>query len=373
MPIPPLSAQGVACGEGPTDTRIYRTPVGRRKAVMIFVDFPDAPGVAEPDDVARHLLGGGAVFETFLDQSHGNLELTVSVRPDLRWRRMPKDSEAFDFWTPTMEVDGHRRYIEAAAGLFKNDVNFRDFDFVYVVAPEEAALPLSPAFTVFPTQGAKLGGGREITLAVTFGRDSYANTFINLIHETGHLFGLPDLYPGGGFAEESLAGCWCLMSDIFRASGFIGWHRHKNGWLAEDRKRYLPSPGTTTERLTPLQEREGVSMLVIPADDAMRPSKVWVVEIAQPVFAKGGTEQGPAEGVLLYRVDATMESGKTVEGAAPVVVVPKIRSKNLTFGNLFEAPFQPGDTISDNFGNRRLDLSVGARTGTAYDVQVTLS
>ena len=372
MPIPPLNAQGVACGEGPTDTRIYRTPVGRRKAVMIFVDFNDAPGVAEPDEVARHLLGGGAVFETFLDQSHGNLELTVSVRSELGWRRMPKQSEDYNFWDPS-SFDRHRDYVTAAVTLFKGDVNFLDFDFVYVVAPEAAALPVSPAFTAFPGAGAQLGGGREITLAVTFGRDSYTNTFINLVHETGHLFGLPDLYPVGGFAEESLAGCWCLMSDIFRASGFIGWHRHKNGWLADDRKRYLPSPGGTRETLTPLQEREGVSMLVIPADDAVRPSKVWVVEIAQPVFAKGGTEQSGIEGVLFYRVDATMESGKTEDGKAPVVIVPKIRSKSLKFGNLFEAPFQPGDSISDSFGNRRLDLVVGDRSGTAYEVEVTLS
>ena len=267
-----------------------------------------------------------------------------------------------------MEVNGHRAYIEAAAKLFKDDVRFDDFDFVYVVAPQAAALPLSPAFTVFRSQGAQLGGGREITLAVTFGRDSYDNTFINLVHETGHLFGLPDLYPGGGFAEDSLAGCWCLMSDIFRASGFIGWHRHKCGWLAEDRKRYLPQTGGTRETLTPLQEREGVSMVVIPADDAGRPSKVWVVEIAQPVFAKSGTEQSGIEGVLLYRVDATIESGKT-----PLVIVPKIRSNSPKFGNLFEAPFQPGDTISDSFGNRRLDLAVGSRSGTAYEVEVTLS
>src|SRR3954452_22070545 len=121
-----------------------------------------------------------------------------------------------------MQVDGHSAYVGAAAALFKDGVRFKDFQFVYVVAPEAAALPLSPAFTVFPRQGAPVGG-KEITLGVTFGRDSYTNTFVNGVHETGHLFGLPDLYPGGGFAEDSTAGCWCIMSDIFRASGFLGW------------------------------------------------------------------------------------------------------------------------------------------------------
>ena len=38
----------------------------------------------------------------------------------------------------------------------------------------------------------------EIRLAVTFGTDSYSNRYINLVHEVGHLFGLPDLYPDSG-------------------------------------------------------------------------------------------------------------------------------------------------------------------------------
>src|SRR4051812_7765252 len=225
MPIPPLDPRGARGGEGPTDGRIYAKATGAVKAVMLFVDFPDAPGEAAPATVADHLLGGDAARRLFSDQSYGTLELSISVRSDLGWRRMPKESETYDFWRPTMTVDGHRAYIEAAAALFKDDVSFRDFQLVYVVGPERAALPLSPAFTVFPSQGARVSRGLEITLAVTFGRDSYRNTFINGVHETGHLFGLPDLYPAGGFAEDSAAGCWCIMSDIFRASGFIGWHR----------------------------------------------------------------------------------------------------------------------------------------------------
>lgn len=365
MPIPQLDSRGIRGGEGPTDPSIYARAVGPVKAVMIFVDFPDAPGTPTPAEVADHLLGGGGARETFLDQSHGHLDLTISVRSELGWRRMPKASELFNFWDPTMQVDGHRTYLAAAAALFKDDVRFRDFQFVYVVAPETAALPLSPAFTVFPTQGAQLGGGREITLAVTFGRDSYTNTFINGVHETGHLFGLPDLYPGGGLADDSSAGCWSIMSDIFRASGFLGWHRHKLGWLNEDRKQYLSRAGTTRATLTPLQERAGTSMLVVPADDPVRPSKVWVVEIAQPVFAKGSGAVSPVEGVLLYTVDAALESGKS-----PVAVIPRIVSKHLDFGNLFEAPFQPGDTRADAVDGASMELRVLARNGTAYDVEV---
>jgi hypothetical protein len=33
-----------------------------------------------------------------------------------------------------------------------------------------------------------------IRWGVTFGKDSYINSFINLCHEVCHTFGLPDLY-----------------------------------------------------------------------------------------------------------------------------------------------------------------------------------
>jgi len=368
MPIPPLDSRGARGGEGPTDARIYAGATGTVKAVMLFVDFPDAPGTASPAAVADHLLGGDGARRLFFDQSYGRLDLSVSVRADLGWRRMPKEAESYNFWRPTMEVDGHRAYIAAAAALFKDEVSFRDFHFVYVVGPEGAPLPLSPAFTVFPTQGARVSRGREITLAVTFGRDSYANSFIVGVHEVGHLFGLPDLYPAGGFAEDSAAGCWCIMSDIFRASGFLGWHRHKAGWLDEARTQYVAQTGTTRAMLTPLHESAGVSMLVFPAERRPRPSKVWVIEVAQPVFAKGTNETSGIEGVLFYTVDATRDTGKS-----PVAVIPRTVSRNSTFGNLFEAPFQPGDTVSDSSEDAVIELTVLGRTGTAYDVEVAFS
>ena len=72
------------------------------------------------------------------------------------------------------------------------------------------------------------------------------------------------------------------MSSAGQAPGFIGWHRHKFGWLGNDRKTYLTS-GSRKLTLTPLDGREGLSMIVVPADDPANPSKVFVVECAQAV------------------------------------------------------------------------------------------
>ena len=66
-PIPPLDPKGsVYASEGPTDFDFYKKPAGTVKAVMIFVDFANAPaGSASATEVANHLLGNGAAQELF--------------------------------------------------------------------------------------------------------------------------------------------------------------------------------------------------------------------------------------------------------------------------------------------------------------------
>ncbi len=54
------------------------------------------------------------------------------------------------------------------------------------------------------------------------------------------------------------------MSSSGRASGFIGWHRHKFGWLEDDRKTYL-TEGAHKLTLTPLDGDDGISMIVVPS------------------------------------------------------------------------------------------------------------
>ena len=109
---------------------------------------------------------------------------------------------------------------------------------MFIVAPKAARFRYSPAFNQWPGDGAT-SPSAEIRLSVTFGADSYDNRYINLVHEVGHLFGLPDLYTSGHDAEDSKAGCWDIMSDIFRSVSFLGWHRHKNGWLGASRTTYI--------------------------------------------------------------------------------------------------------------------------------------
>ncbi|MBV8956197.1 MAG: hypothetical protein JO179_18810, partial [Solirubrobacterales bacterium] len=242
-PIPALQppSQGAALTEGPTDYTVCARPVGSIAAAMLFVDFANAPaGTTSASDTADHLLRGSATADdplrggafqdrSFQDlyqqQSDGTVTIQVDVRADLGWRPMPQMSppmsSAYDFH----DFNKQKRYIADAIGLF-SDIDLSSYPFVFVVAPQAAGFPDSPAFIAPPGQGVAMPGGGELRLGVTLGKDSYHNRFINLVHEVGHLFGLSDEYPFAGTGDDQV-GCWSIMCDIFHSVSFLGWDRHK--------------------------------------------------------------------------------------------------------------------------------------------------
>ena len=362
VPIPPLDPKGsVYKSEGPTDFNFYKKPAGTVRAVMILVDFSNAlAGSTSATNVANHLLGNGAAQQLFSTQSYGKMSLDVAIKANLGWKRMPLSSTSYSFGT----FEAHKEYISAAASLFSlSDVRFSDYDFVLVVAPQNAGFPLSPAFNAERGQGAFSPSG-EIRLAVTFGTDSYANRYINLVHEVGHLFGLPDLYPYSGDTAQSKAGCWPIMSDIFHSVCFHGWHRHKNEWLDQPRRTYLQdATATWYKTLSPLSSGYSLSMIALPIDAVQNPSKVLVIELAQPVL--GTNNQYWGSGVLIYTVDARIATGNS-----PDVVIPKMTSTSPDYGHLYEAPYQVNDVVNFNEGNVSIVVSVLQRFGSSYNLRI---
>jgi hypothetical protein len=149
------------------------------------------------------------------------------------------------------------------------------------------------------------------------------------------------------------------MCDIFKGTNFLGWHRHKLGWLDGNRKEYLRS-GTLRTTLTPLSSSGGVSMIVVPGDNPDHPSKVWVVEIAEPVLSPD--EKLTGEGILIYSVDATIATGQT-----PVVIYPKRAEDNDR--RLYQAPFRVGDSFQED--SAPMTVKIERKTSKGYEVVVT--
>ncbi|PXA05014.1 hypothetical protein DDZ13_03350 [Coraliomargarita sinensis] len=344
-PIPPLETKGdVYKTEGPNDPLIYDSTAGAKKAVLLFVDYPNIPEDGDTRKRGKKLLGDGKFQELFAAQSYG--KFSVEVEPVHGWRRMPKENKAYD---PTT-TEGHRDMFVDAFALYP-EINLLDYDYIMISMPGRGNFAFGERDDkAIPYRGEK------INVALNQGSMSY----YVLAHEFAHCMGLPDLYtytsqvPAD--APRNPLGPWDVMSSSGRANGFIGWHRHKFGWLEAGRKTYLKE-GRHQITLTPLHADDGISMVVVPADDPDNPSKVFVVECAQPLRMEESELPKPG-GVLIYSVDATRPSGQNA-----VAVHPREDKVN--------AAFHAGDSFDDESAPLRVNVEQKNEDGS-YDIEVTV-
>jgi M6 family metalloprotease-like protein len=311
--IPELDYQGdVYKTEGANDPLIYGSTVGRKKVIMLYVDFPDAGMDTDTEERGRKVLGDGEFQRLFEEQSYG--KVSFEIEHVHGWHHLAGSHEKYSSKT----TEAHRDLFVEIFSLYPK-IDFLAYDYVMVNMPrigntafgerDDEAIPYK---------------GEKINVALNI---SSASPYV-LAHETAHCMGLPDLYSyGDAEGTKNPAGSWDLMSAAGSAGGFLGWHRHKLKWLDADRKTFVAT-GNHQFDLTPLNGSSGVSMIAIPVDEPAKPSKVFVVELAQPIRDPG--KAGGASGVLVYSVDAKLPSGQN-----SVVVYPK--------ADLSNAPFQPGD------------------------------
>jgi len=348
-PIPTLDTQGdVYKTEGPNDPLIYDDPVGDKSAIIVYADFPDRQANQSTQQRAAKVLGGsdeeGTFQSLFRSNSYGKLSLDLTHVHG--WRTMPKGHKAYD---PTT-TEGHRAMFVDAFELYP-EVNFLDYDYILVLMTAKGNF----AFGERPDKAIPYRG-EKITTAVNQGSQS---PYV-LAHELAHCMGLPDLYtytdrvPDD--APRNPLGPWDIMSSAGRASGFIGWHRHKFGWLDDDRKTYL-TQGTPTLDLTPLDGDEGLSMIAVPSDNAENPSKVFVIELAQPLRMKDDAPK--PGGVLVYSIDATRPSGQN-----PAVVHPRRDKVN--------AAYHPGDRFAEDQAPMRVEVLKQTEDG-GYRIKVDVT
>lgn len=314
--IPELDSKGdVYKSEGVTDPLIYDDALGRKKILMLYLDFADAEMSETTQKRAEKILGGGRFEKIFTEQSYGKLDFDIEHVHG--WRRLP--GESGDYSSKT--TDSHRELFLEVFKLYPK-IDFREYDYINANMPRIGNTAFGERDDIaIPYRGSKIKVAMNL---------SSASPYV-FAHEVGHLMGLPDLYTYGGVeGPKNPAGPWDLMSSAGSATGFLGWHRHKLEWLDADRKTYLTG-GSTRLKLTPLDSDRGISMVAIPVSDPKQPSKVIVLEVAQARrLEKGKTSR--AGGILVYSVDATLATGQN-----PVIVYPK--------DSLKQAPFHPGDTF----------------------------
>jgi M6 family metalloprotease-like protein len=355
------SRPDIFLSEGLTDTAMHPRATGTIKAIMLFARFPDAQDEDRtPQELYDHLVPGAVKF--FRDASCGRLELKVDART--QWYSMKGKST--DPGYDGSRHESHKAYVAEVMAAADKDVDFGGCSIVYVVASKNKGTPISPTLHCDKGRGIP-ADGNEIRHAVTFGNDSRKEKWgwQTLVHETGHILGLPDLYSfdrgGGGYKDvHRFVGGWDPMGYQGHGSDFLVWHKLKCSWLDETDVAVVKE-GSVTREVAPSRANQGLKALVVPISE----SEAYVAEVKHLCAARD------AVGVLVYRVSTRVESGK-----GPIRVLPAIPDDDTgnpdlsrSYIALYNALYFEGGHFEDAAGKVRIDVQ--KKTASGFQIQVS--
>lgn len=322
-----------------TDPVRFQHAVGTHRVLTLFVDFPDAPATGPTDPYAAQLAPAAGWLRT---ASYGQARLDIT--PLHRWIRMPAASTSYGF-RRGLTFEAHERYLRDAVAAADPYADFSRYDMVYVVPTREAAaISFSPTYLFDPATPGVTADGRRVRWAVTFGQDMWRWGPKVADHESGHTFGLPDLYAFTGETHRFVGG-WDLMGNIAgEAPQYLGWHSWKLGWTHDDQVACLATPGRRTVRLAPVERPGGTKIAVVRTG----PTTAYVAESRR---SEGNDKGTPSTGVLVYKVDSAVPTGE-----GPVRVVR-------TYG--------PGESFTDPAAGVRIDVLTSDHAGDVIRLRAT--
>ena len=344
--------------EGAIDFDTYIRPVGTVRAVMLFVDFEDAPAAGTTEDAWSMLMPAGAEWMSL----SSNDRVSLDVTPLLHWLRMPEPLSAYEFTASgSLQSAAGRRYIEQAIELADPEVDFSDYRIVYIVPAEEAAaFKRSSAWTSRAGSGV-LADDIRIRHAVTFGGTVYTRGYGVMDHETSHLFGLPDLYAADSPTDRYVS-IWDIMGDSRIANDHTSWSKWRVGWLDDEQIDCLNRAGEADRTLWSLAWTGGTKSLVLRTgrDTAIVAEYRTIETLDSDVCSTG---------VLVYRVDNTV--GRLAGPAQIVDAHPDTVVGSGSCGDqLADAVFGVGETFVDPATGIEIGVT-GTHDGGAVDVHVS--
>ncbi|MFF1904330.1 M6 family metalloprotease domain-containing protein [Kitasatospora sp. NPDC058218] len=338
-----------------TDRVRFQQPLGTKRVLTLFVDFPDAPADGPTQPYTAQLTPAA---DWMWQASYGRTWLAIS--PLDRWLRMPQPSTSYGFQRG-IGFEQHEAYVRDAVQAAAPYTDFSRYDLVYVVPPKSAsAISFTPTYVYDPTTAGVTAGGTRIRWAVTFGQDMWYWGPKIADHETGHTFGLPDLYAFTGTDQHAYVGGWDLMGKVGgRAPQYLGWELWKLGWIDDSRIVCLPGPGWTDIDLTAVEYIGGTKIGVIRTGA----TTAYVVESRRAAY----TDPNPCStGVLIYRVDTSVRTGdgpvRVINGNPGATPPPGCSPLDL-------AAHRPGQSFTD----RSARVQVSVRQGGDYGDTVQIS
>ena len=153
--------------------------------------------------------------------------------------------------------------------------------------------------------------GKKLSSVVLLGR-AYVQVGLRspylVIHELGHLFGLPDLYSyidafkTNQDSTDTVAYFSVMNKAAVGGIGYFGWEKYILGWL-DDPQMMCHKAGEVTGNLVSLTKTNGLKMIAVPISS----SQVLVVENRTK---EGIDKMIPNPGIIAYVVDSSIEGGK---------------------------------------------------------------
>jgi hypothetical protein len=321
-------------------------PTGILTVQVVFVEFPDlALGAPENASLEQVHDGITAAVEHLETLSGSRLEVSVLEHEDPVM--MPKPIADY----PAGELSAWSNatwmtFVVDAVMAAPASIDFAASDVVWVFFPWAAPLPTRAAAdnTIYVPEG-----GPPADRAVTLPMAAGGATGGLLAHETGHTFGLPDLYdtakPEG---TAKFVGNWDLMGMSDALGGeLFGWHLWRLGWIDDTQVSCLAPGGGGGRNLTlSALTRHGPSVIaVIPTAE----HRALVIESRR---ADRYDEHIPKIGVVVYVLSTDVPTG-----SGPVNVVTTDGTESPVYLADFQlAPLQTGDQYTDTSSGTRITV-----------------
>jgi len=364
------------------------TPAHKSKTMlMLLVEFPDrlaANADAPYKDAAPYLEFLQGMVEWYARSAYGQLHFSLAspqVAKKLGWIMMDKNAVDYKWGGSTATMFAYIR--EASQKAYdKWGIKADDYDLLVVMpAMGKAGLRNGPAnINRDPTDSEqpnvtqvayydKDKKPHSIDTAITAGNDLFRWGYRWAIHESGHTFGIPDLYMYGpeiGTTKVGIffyCGGWDMMGNIAgHSTDFLAWHKWKLRWIRDDQVDVVSqsNPQPTRHYVTPVETPGGTKIVVVPTSL----STAYVAEFRTKLGVNALDSRGKYTGVLIYRIDAAISGARGSNHTGQIISKKYYNSpavggpKNLTglwrpFDNGldgYDSPdccWQPGDVFSD--------------------------
>ncbi len=344
------------------------------KALFVPLDFPDYPGVSEINGWAPGIAK--SLHDYYAAMSYGKIDFQVTVLP--KYVRMKMKVNEYGLATQAKSpMEFNAEAFNSAADNF----DISGFDVAYTfVSPETpvGAITWGGAFSndITTKDGVITNYSGPGLVKAPYGRP------LNWIaHETGHLFGFPDLYNrtiASAVVREGGAsrfGHWDIMSSTWNedTQEMIGWFRFLVGWLPDsdvvcfDGSKALSS----AVYVNSISGSNGPRLVLIRLSD----TEVLAVEKrSASTFAKLNISSSLMPGLLVYYIDGNRSLQK-----APLEVVPKeggtvwnlvVRENGTTYNDPLAVSATLGTNDNAFFRNITVSNLFDAASSTLVGVEI---